>query len=182
MSKTKDLPYRRNVGIILINKDGQVFVGARIDNPDDAWQLPQGGVDKGEDYLEAAYRELEEETGVKREHTKLLAEAEEWLRYDLPDDLQKRIWGGKYRGQEQKWYVLRFTGKDSDININAHTPAEFRAWRWAPLKDLPDLAVPFKRDVYEQLVDMFGHLAEDEDKPDSPKKKGSGVQRRPGRV
>lgn len=169
MTKVSDLPYRRNVGIILLNKDGQVFVGARIDNPDDAWQLPQGGVDKGEDYLEAAYRELEEETGVKRADTQLLGEAEEWLRYDLPDDLQKRIWGGKYRGQEQKWYVLRFIGKDSDIDINAHKPAEFRSWRWAPLKDLPDLAVTFKRDVYEKLVRMFSHLAED-DGTENPEK------------
>lgn len=156
------LPYRRNVGIILLNKDGQVFVGARIDNPDDAWQLPQGGVDKGENYLDAAYRELEEETGVARSNTEVLSEAEEWLRYDLPPDLQKRIWGGKFRGQEQKWYVFRFTGQDSDIDINAHHPPEFRDWRWAPLKDLPDLAVSFKRDVYEQLVAMFAHLADED--------------------
>ena len=150
------LPYRPCVGIMLIDRRGRVFVAQRIDNPGAAWQMPQGGIDEGESPRQAALRELLEETGTDK--VEILAESGNWLRYDLPAELVPRIWGGRYRGQEQKWFALRFLGTDADIDIATEEP-EFRAWRWADPAELPDLIVPFKRRLYEQLVAEFGHLA-----------------------
>ena len=145
-------PYRRGVGVVLLNGDGKVFVAQRIDTEETAWQMPQGGIDKGEGPLEAALRELEEETGTNK--AELIAETDDWLRYDLPDDLQSRVWKGKYRGQEQLWYLMRFTGTDADINIETDHP-EFSEWKWADFHSLPDMIVGFKRDLYRQIVDAF---------------------------
>jgi putative (di)nucleoside polyphosphate hydrolase len=150
------LPYRRGVGIMLLNREGKVFVAQRLDTPGEAWQMPQGGIDEGETPREAALRELREEVGTSR--VQVLAESPDWVRYDLPVDLVPRTWCGRYRGQEQKWFVVRFLGTDDDIDINAETP-EFSAWRWVDIRDLPDLIVPFKRGVYRTLVEAFGHLA-----------------------
>ena len=151
-----ELPYRRGVGVVLFNDEGKVFVAQRIDNPGPAWQMPQGGIDKGEEPIDAAWRELFEETGIKR--AKLLAESKDWLRYDLPEALAVHLWKGKYRGQEQKWYAFRFTGKDSEVKIDGEHP-EFSAWKWAPFRDVPKLIVPFKRALYDQVVAEFAHLA-----------------------
>ncbi|WP_299355512.1 RNA pyrophosphohydrolase [uncultured Shimia sp.] len=148
------LPYRPCVGVMLVNANGGVFVGQRIDNPTDAWQMPQGGVDKGEDPRDAALRELWEETGVVADLVTIEAETEDWLPYDLPHDLVPRIWKGRYKGQEQKWYLLRFNGVDSDVNIQTDH-AEFSEWRWLPVDQLVDKIVPFKRDVYRAVVAAF---------------------------
>ena len=145
--------YRPNVGVILVNREGRVFVAARIDNPADAWQMPQGGIDKGEDPAVAALRELEEEIGTGK--AEIVAESEGWYQYELPPELVGKMWGGKYRGQKQKWYVLRFLGTDADINLDTRHP-EFRAWKWVPFEQVPDLIVPFKRDLYQELVATFG--------------------------
>ncbi len=151
--------YRPNVGLMLIAPDRRVFVGRRLNQPD-AWQMPQGGVDKGETPVEAACRELAEEVGTTR--ALLLRETKGWIAYDVPESLRPPHWKDKWRGQAQKWYALRFTGKDSEIDI--HTPgggkhkAEFIEWRWEPMKNLPDLVIPFKRAVYEKVVDAFAHL------------------------
>jgi len=145
-------PYRRGVGVVLLNGDGKVFVAQRIDTEETAWQMPQGGINKGEDPLEAALRELEEETGTNK--AELIAETDDWLHYDLPDDLQSRVWKGKYRGQEQLWYLMRFTGTDADINIETDHP-EFSEWKWADFNSLPDMIVGFKRGLYRQIVDAF---------------------------
>ena len=145
-------PYRRGVGVVLLNGDGKVFVAQRINTEETAWQMPQGGINKGEDPLEAALRELEEETGTNK--AELIAETDDWLHYDLPDDLQSRVWKGKYRGQEQLWYLMRFTGTDADINIETDHP-EFSEWKWADFYSLPDMIVGFKRDLYRQIVDAF---------------------------
>jgi putative (di)nucleoside polyphosphate hydrolase len=153
------LPYRPGVGIMLVNAQSQVFVGQRFDSVVEAWQMPQGGIDPGEDPYEAALRELEEETGVKRHLTSLIAETADWLTYDLPPDLQGTIWKGKYRGQRQKWFALRFLGQDDDVDLMAHAHAghaEFKAWQWASLDQLADLIVPFKRDLYAALVADLG--------------------------
>ena len=147
--------YRPNVGVILVNRDGLVFVAARLDNPADAWQMPQGGIDKDEDPRAAALRELEEEIGTAR--AEIVAESEGWHLYDLPPELIGKMWGGKYRGQKQKWFVMRFLGKDSDIDIDTKHP-EFRAWKWAPFEQVPDLIVPFKRELYRELVELFGDV------------------------
>lgn len=149
-----DLPYRPGVGIMLLNRAGHVFVGQRIDNFVEAWQMPQGGIDAGEDPHAAALRELEEETGVPGHLTTLVAETAGWLTYDLPDELKGRIWGGRFRGQRQKWFALRFLGADTDVNIATAHP-EFRAWKWAAPARLPDLIVPFKRDLYARLLEEF---------------------------
>ena len=146
--------YRRGVGVMLINADRLVWVGARIDNTDDAWQMPQGGIDKGEEPWATALRELEEETGIKPHLVERLADCPERLRYDLPEDLRGILWGGKWIGQDQDWYLCRFLGSDSDVDIATADP-EFREWRWAPPADLPDLIVPFKRDLYRRLVIHF---------------------------
>ncbi|OAN59989.1 RNA pyrophosphohydrolase [Sphingomonas sp. TDK1] len=152
------LPYRPCAGVMLLNREGHVFVGQRLDSTLDAWQMPQGGIDPGEDALDAAFRELWEETGVARHHVELIAEAPEELRYDLPEDLVGKVWKGKWRGQRQRWFLLRFLGEDGDIDIVTAHP-EFRAWRWAEPADLPELIVPFKRALYERLLELFApHL------------------------
>jgi putative (di)nucleoside polyphosphate hydrolase len=148
------LPYRPCAGVMLLNRDGKVFVGQRLDSVLEAWQMPQGGIDPGEDPLEAAYRELWEETGVTRAHVELIATAPDELAYDLPDDLVAKVWKGKWRGQRQRWFLFRFLGEDGDVNIATAEP-EFRAWRWADPADLPELIVPFKRELYAQLLTVF---------------------------
>jgi putative (di)nucleoside polyphosphate hydrolase len=159
MTDIASLPYRPCAGVMLINREGRVFVGQRLDSTLEAWQMPQGGVDPGEDPLEAAYRELWEETGVLREHVELVAAAPEELTYDLPDELVGKIWKGKWRGQRQRWFLFRFLGEDGDVNIATAEP-EFRAWRWAEPKDLPELIVPFKRELYREVLRAFaGQLA-----------------------
>ena len=152
---TTELPYRRGVGIVLFNEKGRVFVAQRIDNPGPAWQMPQGGIDEGEEPIDAAWRELYEETGIKS--AKLLAESRDWLRYDLPPELAKTLWKGRYRGQDQKWFAFRFTGRDSEVNIAGEHP-EFSAWKWAEFRQVPALIVPFKRSLYQQVVQEFAHL------------------------
>ena len=148
------LPYRRNVGVMLANPAGHVFVGQRIDNHQAAWQMPQGGIDKGESPRDAALRELEEETGVPPALVTVEAETEGWLAYDLPHDIVPRIWKGRYRGQEQKWFLLRFHGADSDIRLETEHP-EFSSWRWLSPDALVANIVPFKRAVYEQVLAAF---------------------------
>lgn len=153
------LPYRPCVGVMLVNAAGLVFVGKRIDNKEgDAWQMPQGGIDDGEELHPAALRELAEETGVSADLVTIIAESREEHFYDLPDELLGRLWGGKYRGQRQKWLLLRFGGEDVDINLNAHDPAEFLDWRWVEPEQLPELIVPFKKRVYRQVVEEFRDL------------------------
>ena len=149
------LPYRPCVGITLFNPEGKVFVAQRIDNPGPAWQMPQGGIDDGEDPETAAWREMKEEIGTRK--ATLLAESRGWLTYDLPADLVPRIWKGRFRGQRQKWFAFRFDGQDKDIDI-ATKHAEFSAWKWADFATVPDLIVPFKRDLYRQIVAEFEHL------------------------
>ncbi|MDH3239581.1 MAG: RNA pyrophosphohydrolase [Alphaproteobacteria bacterium] len=153
----KDLPYRPGVGIMLFNEHGLVLVARRIDMVSEAWQMPQGGIDDGEAPLDAAFRELEEEIGTAK--AELLAETEDWLNYDLPKDLVPVLWKGRFRGQTQKWFALRFTGTDADIDIETEKP-EFLEWKWAEVEVLPDLIVPFKRDLYAELARRFGPLAE----------------------
>ncbi len=145
------LPYRAGVGIMLMNADGQVFVGQRLDSTLEAWQMPQGGIDDGEDPRTAALRELEEETGVPAHLVEITAETEEWLYYDLPDDLIGTIWKGRYCGQRQKWFAMRFLGTDADVRIDTQH-AEFRAWQWADRAQLSALIVPFKRALYEEVL------------------------------
>ncbi len=152
------LPYRPCVGLMLMNADGQIFVGQRNDSYKDAWQMPQGGVDKGEDPRDAALRELWEETGVTSDLVEVVAATDGWLPYDLPHDIVPKIWKGRYRGQEQKWFLLRFTGRDDQINIETEHP-EFTKWKWQDPDRLIEEIVPFKRDVYEQVVAAFSeHL------------------------
>jgi putative (di)nucleoside polyphosphate hydrolase len=146
------LPYRRGVGVMLVNNDGHVFVAKRIVMPSDAWQMPQGGIDQGETPLQAAKREMFEEVGTDK--AEFVAESADWYRYDLPADLIGKIWGGRYRGQEQKWFVARFTGKDTDINIATEHP-EFLDWKWVEPPQLPRLIVPFKRQLYSDVLREF---------------------------
>ena len=143
--KNLNLPLRSGVGIVLLNKDNKVFVAKRIDNQKNFWQMPQGGVDEGEDYLTAAHRELEEETSVK--NVDLVKELDGLISYELPENLLGIIWKGKYRGQEQKWFVMRFLGKDAEINIKTENP-EFCEWKWVDLENITDLVVEFKLHVY----------------------------------
>ncbi len=145
----KILPLRNGVGAIVLNKNNQVFVGKRIDNPGKFWQMPQGGVDEGEDYFEAMKRELFEETGIK--NFKIIKEIEGMTEYELPNYLLGKIWKGKYRGQKQKWFIIRFLGNDNEINLNTSKP-EFIEWKWANLDDLPNIIVDFKKKLYERLV------------------------------
>lgn len=153
-SAKNELPYRRGVGIVLINTAGLVFAGQRLNMPG-AWQMPQGGIDPGETPRAAALRELEEEVGTDK--AVILAEMAEWQRYDLPDELIGVVWRGRYRGQEQKWYAMRFTGTDADINVRAHDP-EFDRWTWLRAEDLAAGIIAFKRDLYRAVVAEFAHL------------------------
>lgn len=154
MSAEKDLPYRPCVGIVLLNAQRFVFVGQRIDMVQEAWQMPQGGIDPGEAPRDTALRELEEETGIAPHLVELLAETREWLRYDLPPHLVGKVWKGRYRGQEQKWFAARFLGSDSDIDIATAHP-EFSTWRWSPADELSANAVSFKRALYETVLSEF---------------------------
>lgn len=154
MKDLASLPYRPCAGVMLLSRDGQVFVGQRLDSTLEAWQMPQGGIDPGEDALEAAYRELWEETGVAREAVEFLAEAPEELQYDLPDDLIGKVWKGRWRGQRQRWFLFRLTAGDEAIDIETAHP-EFRAWRWIDPAELPQVIVPFKRALYARLLELF---------------------------
>lgn len=168
MNDFSALPYRPCVGVMLVNGDGLVFVGKRIDAREtmgqasgregDAWQMPQGGIDEGEELRAAALRELWEETGVTERHVTILAQTREELLYDLPDELLGKLWGGRYRGQRQVWILARFLGTDADIRLDAHDPAEFCEWRWARPDELPDLIVPFKKRVYRAVIEEFRDL------------------------
>lgn len=157
MPNVTDLPYRPCVGIMLVNMDGHVFVGQRLDNKVEAWQMPQGGIDPGEEPRTAALRELGEETGIVPDHVNIIAQSKDEYFYDLPDELVGQLWGGKYRGQRQIWYLARFGGDNADINIQTAHP-EFREWKWTPPETLPELIVPFKKKLYRDLLKEFGHL------------------------
>lgn len=150
MSNTSDLPYRPCAGILLTNKAGQIFVGERIDMPG-AWQMPQGGIDDGENHEEAALRELEEEIGVRPRHVEVLACTKDWVTYNLPAHLLGKVWGGKYRGQKQKWFLMRLKSNDTAINIATEHP-EFARWKWTDRESLLTEIVPFKRAVYRQVL------------------------------
>jgi len=150
--------YRRGVGVMLLNKDGKVFVGARIDNTDEAWQMPQGGIDDGEEPEIAVFREMEEEIGTR--DARIMGMMDDWIRYDIPERTAKKLWGGKYKGQRQKWIALEFLGDDSDIDLTADKHPEFSKWKWVPLKDLLKYVVPFKRDVYAAVMHEFKAYAE----------------------
>ena len=153
------LPYRPCVGIMLVNGEGKVFVGQRIDAKEgDRWQMPQGGIDKGEELHAAAIRELGEETGVGEHLATIIAQTREELLYDLPDDLLGKRWGGTYRGQRQHWVLMRFTGEDADVQLDAHDPAEFFEWKWLDPEALPEMIVPFKKRVYRAVLEEFRAL------------------------
>jgi putative (di)nucleoside polyphosphate hydrolase len=165
MSPKDSLPYRPCAGVMVLNRAGLVFIGRRTDGPEHVdpthvWQMPQGGIDENEDPYKAALRELYEETSIRS--VQKLGEIAEWLAYDLPSEVVKEAWGGKYRGQKQKWYALRFTGNDSEIDIaqpgGGHTP-EFVEWRWVSMQQLPELVIPFKRDIYLRVVREFERFA-----------------------
>jgi putative (di)nucleoside polyphosphate hydrolase len=151
---TDDNRYRRGVGVMLLNRAGKVWVGARIDNTDEAWQMPQGGIDEGEEPWDTALRELEEETGIAPRLVEKISECPERLKYDLPETMRDKLWGGKWLGQDQDWFLARFVGQDSDVNIATQHP-EFREWKWINPAQLPDLIVPFKRELYRQLLREF---------------------------
>ena len=147
--------YRLGAGIMLLNRDSKVWVGARIDNRADAWQMPQGGLDEGEEPWAGALRELEEETGIASDLVERVAHCVEPLRYDLPSEIASQLWKGKWKGQKQHWFLARFLGEDSDVAIDAAEHAEFREWKWVDPATLPDLIVPFKRELYQRLLDEF---------------------------
>ena len=152
----KNLPYRVGVGIIVLNKENKIFVAKRIDNPKNFWQMPQGGVDEGEDFLSAAYRELEEETSIK--DVELITEIDEITTYELPDYLLGKIWKGKFKGQKQKWFIMRYLGTDDEININTPKP-EFLDWKWTDLDSITQIVVKFKLDVYKTLQQKIKELS-----------------------
>jgi putative (di)nucleoside polyphosphate hydrolase len=161
----EDLPYRPCVGVLVLNRTGLGFIGRRIEGPEHidtthAWQMPQGGIDKGEEPWPAALRELHEETNIRS--VERLGEIADWLQYDIPREIAGQAWKGKYRGQTQKWFAMRFTGDEREIDLahpaGSHDP-EFSAWRWEPIQNIPSLVVPFKRAVYERVVREFAHLA-----------------------
>lgn len=154
--RREDLPYRPCVGIMLLNRDGLAFVGKRIDQTVEGWQMPQGGIDEGETPAQAGLRELAEEVGTGS--AVILRQMDEWLQYDLPDHLLGVALHGRYRGQKQKWLAMRFTGEDRDINIKTHEP-EFAAWKWLPVDTLPSIIVPFKREIYAKVIVAFRDLA-----------------------
>ena len=153
--KYSNLPLRSGVGIVVLNQENKVFVAKRIDNPKDYWQMPQGGVDAGEDFLKAAYRELEEETSIKS--VELIKELDGMITYELPDRLLGIIWKGRYRGQKQKWFLMRFNGDDKEININTHHP-EFLDWKWIELNQLTKVVVDFKLHVYKEVSEKVRKL------------------------
>jgi len=148
MENQSELPLRLGVGIVLLNQKNEIFVGKRIDNPKNSWQMPQGGVDQNEDFLQAAKRELAEETGIKS--VRLIKELDGWFKYDLPEYLLGKLWKGKYKGQKQKWFVMKFLGKTNEINVKTKNP-EFLDWKWINFSKLPEIAVHFKVDVYKKI-------------------------------
>jgi len=149
LNKFKHLPLRTGVGIVLLNSNNKVFVGKRIDNPANYWQMPQGGVDKDENFLNAASRELKEETSIKS--ITLIKEVDNWLTYELPDNLLGKIWKGKYRGQKQKWFIMRFIGNEEEINVKTKN-AEFKDWKWININQLINVVVSFKLEVYKSIL------------------------------
>ena len=154
-----ELGYRPCVGVMLVNADGRAFVGRRIDNREgDWWQMPQGGVDEDEDPKAAALRELHEETGITADKVTILRRMDDDIAYDLPEELQGKLWGGRYRGQRQTWYLARFTGEDADVDLDAHDHPEFCEWQWLDPEQLPDMIIPFKKRVYRSVLDAFRDL------------------------
>ena len=156
MNNEQELPLRTGVGIILLNHENNIFVGKRIDNPKNSWQMPQGGVDQNENFLQAAKRELEEETGIKS--VKLIKEFDGWLKYDLPEYLLGKLWEGKYRGQKQKWFVMKFIGKTDEIDVKTKNP-EFLDWKWIAPSELLNVAVNFKVDIYKKIKEQLTSLS-----------------------
>ena len=156
MKNRKELPLRIGVGIALLNHENNIFVGKRIDNPANSWQMPQGGVEGNEDFLQAAKRELEEETSIRS--ITVIKELSEWLTYDLPKNLLGKLWKGKYRGQKQKWFVMKFLGKPDEINVKTKNP-EFFDWKWIELSKLPNVAVHFKVDIYKKIKEELTSLS-----------------------
>jgi len=146
------LPYRRGVGMMILNKENKIFVGKRLDSKGDIWQMPQGGIDGDETVIEAAFRELSEETNIK--DAELIAESKDWFYYDVPDFLVEKLWDGKYRGQKQKWLLFRFLGDEKDINISTANP-EFAEWKWVEMEALPELVVSFKKTLYQSIIEEF---------------------------
>jgi len=155
MKNHNELPLRLGVGIVLLNKKNEIFVGKRIDNPKNSWQMPQGGVDQNEDFLQAAKRELVEETGIKS--IRLIKELDGWFKYDLPEYLLGKLWEGKYKGQKQKWFVMKFLGKSNEINVKTKNP-EFLDWKWINFSKLPEVAVHFKVDIYKKIKEELTSL------------------------
>ena len=155
MNENTQLPLRIGVGIVLLNHENNIFVGKRIDNPKNSWQMPQGGVDQNENFLQAARRELEEETGIKS--VKLIKALDGWLKYDLPENLLGKLWNGKYRGQKQKWFVMKFLGKTDEINVKTKNP-EFLDWKWIKPSELTKIVVNFKVDIYKKIKEELSSL------------------------